>query len=144
MDYSRQNEEKNDSQQEDDLTPGHHFRAGILPEQAVDGLGALEHLPITANGRIGEREKGASEKRRDDAHEQDLHDGHAWKNHGVADVRPVGGSELVRAGEDRRIVTGARNDARHLVERHAEKEEAQDHDRQHEREQYNCTQAHHY
>jgi hypothetical protein len=39
---------------------------------------AFEHLPITANGRIGEREKGASEKRRDDAQEEDLHDGHAW------------------------------------------------------------------
>jgi hypothetical protein len=42
---------------------------------------AFEHLPITANGRIGEREKGASEKRRDNAHEEDLHDGHAWKDH---------------------------------------------------------------
>src|SRR6476620_2824522 len=77
-----------------------------------------------ANGRIGEREKGGSEKRRDDVHEEDLHDGHAWKDHSVADVGPVGGSELVRVGEDRRIATGARNDARHLVERHTEKEEA--------------------
>ncbi|MGA9579626.1 MAG: hypothetical protein WBV90_18590, partial [Terrimicrobiaceae bacterium] len=34
-----------------------------------------------ANGRIGEREKGASEKRRGDVHEEDLHDGHAWKDH---------------------------------------------------------------
>ncbi len=93
--------------------------------RAVDGLGAFEHLPITANGRIGDREKGASEKRRDDAHEEDFHDGHAWKDHSVADVRPVSGSELVRVGEDHRIATGARNDARHLVERHAEKEEAQ-------------------
>ena len=97
-----------------------------------------------ANGRIGEREKGASEKRRDDVHEEDLHDGHAWKDHSVADVRPVGGRELVRVGKDRRIATGARNDARHLVERHAEKEEAQDQDRQHERDQHNCTQAQHY
>jgi hypothetical protein len=37
-----------------------------------------------ANGRIGEREKGASEKRRDDVHEEDLHDGHAWKDHSLA------------------------------------------------------------
>jgi hypothetical protein len=37
-----------------------------------------------ANGRIGEREKGASEKRRDDVHEEDLHDGHAWKHHSLA------------------------------------------------------------
>jgi hypothetical protein len=37
---------------------------------------AFEHLPITASRRIGEREKRASEKRRGDAHEEDLHDGH--------------------------------------------------------------------
>ena len=85
----------------------------------------LEARDFVLRNRSGEREKGASEKRRDDVHEEDLHDGHAWKDHGVADVRPVGGSELVRVGEDRRIATGARNDARHLVERHAEKEQAQ-------------------
>src|SRR6266550_1267428 len=59
-----------------------------------------------------------SEKCRDDVHEKDLHDGHARKDHGVADVRPVGRCELVRVGEDRRIATGARNDAGYLVVGH--------------------------
>ena len=43
------------------------------------------------------------------------HDGHAWKDHGVADVWPVGGNKLVRVGKDRRIATGARNGRRPVI-----------------------------
>jgi hypothetical protein len=55
-----------------------------------------------------EIEKVASEKRRNDVDEEDLDNGHAGKDHGVADVWSVGRREFVRVGEDRRIATGAR------------------------------------
>ena len=71
----------------------------------------LEARDFVLRNRSGEREKVVSEKRRDDIHEEDLHDGHAWKDHGLADVRPVGGSELVRVGENRRVGRRARASA---------------------------------
>src|SRR5216110_1626588 len=58
-----------------------------------------------------------SEKRWDDVHEKNFYDGHARKDHGESDVRPVGRGEFVRVGEDRGIAARAGDNAGHFVVR---------------------------
>src|SRR4026209_2249798 len=84
-----------------------------------------------------------SEKRRDDVHEKNLHDGHARKDRGVSDVRPVGRGELIRVGENRRIATCAGDNAGHFVVRYAKNKEAQSQGRPHGAGQHDGTQAQH-
>src|SRR5580765_6563417 len=76
---------------------------------------------------LSTRDEGflASKQCSDDVDENDLHDGHAGKDHRVADIRPIGRRELVRVRENRRIAARARDDARHFVVGHPKDRKAE-------------------
>ncbi len=105
----------------------------LMTEAGIFSRSAISSFEIA-------RESERKEKRRDDVHEEDPHDGRAWKDHGVADVWPVGGSELVRVSSPQVLATTPATSSKGMRKR----EEARGQDRQHERNQHNCTHAQHH